>query len=103
MTDRYKKDDPKLAKRTAQLAEDWQWLASTAQGRRIIAHIMVWGNVYNPITDHDPIKMAMQVGENNFAKEIAFFLGYRADKFEFAQRSWDDTDLLDRMLTGQPH
>lgn len=88
-------------KRDAQLAEDWQWLANTPQGRRIIADLMVWGNVYSPIEESDPTRLAVAVGENNFAKRVAYYLGYRQQPEQFAQRAFEDTDLINRWLSSQ--
>ena len=84
-------------KRDQQLADDWQWFASTPQGRRVIADMMVWGNVYSQIECNDPIEMARSVGENNFAKRVAYLLGLRPETFPV--QSWDDTDILDRMMS----
>lgn len=97
--------------RDVQLAEDWQWLNNTPQGRRIIADLMVWGNVYTQITGYDARGRAMSnteifmaIGENNFAKRIAGYLGYKPDPYQFVQHAQDDTDLLNRMiLSSQQH
>ena len=75
-----------------------QWLANTPQGRRIIADLMVWGNVYSPIEESDPTKLALAVGENNFAKRVAYYLGFKADHYQYAQRAIDDTDVINQML-----
>lgn len=87
-------------KRDLQLADDWQWVSGTAQGRRIIADLMVWGNVYSQIDTDDPIAMAKAVGENNFAKRVAYLLGVKPEIFP--AQSWEHTDILDRMLQSQP-
>lgn len=94
-------EDPRFRKRDAQLAEDFQWLNNTPQGRRIIAHIMVWGNVYSQIDENDPIALARAVGENNFAKHIAYLLGYRAEHYDYVQRSQDDTNLINSILNSR--
>ena len=95
---------PKYSKRDAQLAEDWQWLNNTPQGRRIIADLMVWGDVYTRIEDTDPIALALRVGESNLAKRVAYYLGWKADPYQFVQHAQDDTDLLNRMiLSSQQH
>ena len=87
----------KYPKRDAQLADDWKWIADTPQGRRIIADLMVWGNVYNPIDSDNPVALALAVGENNFAKRVAYFLGYRAQPEQMPRRAEDDMDLLFKM------
>jgi hypothetical protein len=89
----------KPRKRDAQLAEDWQEIAETAAGRRIIADIMTWANIYSPIEDSDPINMARHVGEENVAKRIAYYLGYKPE--QFPQMAEDDTDLLNRIFESQ--
>jgi hypothetical protein len=85
-----------FAKRDQQLADDWQWLATTPEGRRIIADLMTWGNVYSQIEENDPVAMARLVGENNFAKRVAFLLGLKPAQFH--QQSWEDTSLMDNMM-----
>lgn len=92
-------DKPRYSKRDAQLAEDWQTIAHTAEGRRIIADIMTWANVYSPIEDNDPVAMARHVGEENVAKRIAYYLGYKAENF--ARMAQEDTDILNRMMESR--
>lgn len=87
-----------LKKRDAQLAEDWRWLANTPQGRRIIADLMVWGNVYNPINEDNPVALALAVGENNFAKRIAYLLAYHEQPHNYAELANEYTTLLHNML-----
>lgn len=89
----------KMSPRDIQLAEDWQWFASTQQGRRVIADLMTWGNVYSQIDENDPIAMARAIGENNFAKRVACLIGLKPEVFPV--QSWEDTDILDRMLNRQ--
>ena len=93
----------KTNKRDAQLADDWQWLANTPQGQRIIADLMVWGNVYNPIEANDPIEMAREVGVNNYAKRVAMFLGFKHTPEDFSRRAADDLDVLYRMESSRSH
>jgi hypothetical protein len=90
-------------KRDAQLAEDWRTIADTPEGRRVIADLMVWGDVYNEIDSDNPVQLALQVGQNNFAKRIAYLLGYRATPEQFSDRAWDDTDMLDKMINHRQH
>lgn len=88
----------KYSKRDVQLAEDWQAVAMSAHGRRIIADMMVWCNVYTAIEETDPIALARAVGEQNVAKRVAYLLGLKPE--EFPAQSWEDTGILDRMLTS---
>lgn len=88
----------KITSRDLQLAEDWQWFASTPQGRRVIADLMTWGNVYSQIEENDPVAMARAIGENNYAKRIALLLGLSPAVFPV--KSWEDTDILERMLSS---
>lgn len=93
--------DQKVRKRDQQVAEDWQWLATTMEGRRIIADLMTWANIYSPIEDNDPIAMARHVGEENVAKRIAYYLSYKPE--QFPRMAEDDTSLLERILESRPH
>lgn len=85
--------------RDLQLAEDWQWFAETPAGRRVIADLMTWGNVYSQIEENDPVAMARAVGENNFAKRVACLLGLKPEVFP--TQSWDDTNILDQLMRQQ--
>lgn len=87
---------PKKPNRDAQLADDWQWLATTAVGQRIISDLMTWGNVYAPIEENDPVAMARMIGENNFAKRVAFLLGLKPG--QFPDKSWSDSDTINSMM-----
>ena len=93
----------KFTKRDQQLADDWQWLANTPQGQRIIADLMVYGDIYTQIDENDPIKLALAVGGNNFAKRIAFFLGFKGAPEDFSRRAFEDTDVLYRMESSRSH
>lgn len=87
------------SKRNLQLADDWQEWARTASGQRAIADLMTFCDVYTRIESNDPIEMARAVGANNVAKYIAFYLGLQAS--DFPQQSWEDTDLLNRMMSSR--
>lgn len=87
---------PRYSKRDAQLAEDWKAIARTAEGRRVIADIMTWANVYSQIEESEPIRLALRVGEENVAKRIAYYLGYRPE--HYAQIAEEHTDLLSQMV-----
>ena len=82
--------------RDLQLADDWQWLATTAVGQRIISDLMTWGNVYSEIVENDPIAMARTIGENNFAKRIALLLGLKPG--HFPEKSQSDLDTISNMM-----
>lgn len=73
-----------------QLAEDFQWLAQTAQGRRILAWMFGWGMVFQEIEETDPIRLAMAVGENNFAKRIARYATASPQVFIDAMKQNED-------------
>jgi hypothetical protein len=85
-----------FAKRDLQLADDWQAIANTAAGQRIISDLMAWCNVYSTIDEDNPIKLAMAVGENNFAKRVAYLLGLKPDRYP--TQMWEDTDRLNHMM-----
>ena len=93
--------NPRKGNRDAQLADDWQWLATTAVGKRIIGDLMTWGNVYSQIEENDPVAMARMIGENNFAKRIAFLLGLQPG--QFPENSWSDSDTINHMMRNNEH
>ena len=86
------------SKRELQLADDWQELARTASGQRIIADLLTQCDVYTRVEENDPIAMARAVGANNVGKLIAFYLGLKPS--DFPQQSWEDTDLLNKMMNS---
>ena len=88
-------------KRDAQLADDWQTIAHTAAGQRIISDIMTWGNVYSPIDENDPVALGRATGENNFAKRIARLLKYRPE--HYSEKAEEHLDIIDGMLRSQSH
>ena len=94
-------------KRDAQLADDWQTIAHTAAGQRIISDIMTWGNVYSPIDENDPVALGRATGENNFAKRIARYLNLEPEVFAHAMRDndeaakeWMGESEYNRMMAG---
>jgi hypothetical protein len=83
---------PKKARpsRDQQLAADWQAVARTPEGRRIIADMMGFGWVFQGIEENDPIALSRAVGENNFAKRIARYLNLEPEVFAIAMRDNDE-------------
>lgn len=81
----------KRINRQRQLAEDWQAIAQTPAGRRIIADLFADGWVFQSIDENDPIALARAVGENNFAKRVARYLNLSPDVFDAALREHDET------------
>lgn len=49
-----------------------------------------WGQVYQEIDETDPIRLAMAVGQNNFAKKIAQYCTLRPDIFTIALAKNED-------------
>jgi hypothetical protein len=92
---------PKKVNRDLQLADDWQWLATTAVGQRIIADLMMWCEVYTTIEENDPIALARAVGAENVAKRVAFLLGLKPG--QFADKAWFDTELSNRLMRDNEH
>ena len=97
------------AKRRSEISAAWKRLAQTIDGQLVIADLMVWGNVYTQINgiDHRGRQMSdteifMQIGENNFAKRIAGYLGWRQNPAEYVQHALDDTDILNQ-FAGPRH
>jgi len=82
----------KRIKREQQLAEDWQAIARTPEGRRIIADLFAWGWVFQPIEENDPYALSRAVGENNFAKRVARYLNLQPDVFDVAMRGQDEVE-----------
>ena len=89
------------AKRDLQIAAAWQAWAATPGGQLAIADLMAWGHVYTDINESDPIELAKAVGANNFAKRVAYLLGLKEHHLDFPERAWEDTDLLNRMLSSR--
>lgn len=79
-------------KRERQLAEDWQAVARTPEGRRIIADLFAWGWVFQPIEENDPYALSRAVGENNFAKRVARYLNLQPEVFDAAMRKQDEVE-----------
>lgn len=73
-------------KMEAQLAEDFRWLAETPQGKRILSWMFGWGMVFQEIDESDPIRLAMAVAENNFAKRIARYCTMNPEVFSDAMK-----------------
>jgi hypothetical protein len=87
----------RYSKRDAQLADDWKEIANSAAGRRVIADLMTWGNVYSRIEgNQSDSSIFIAVGESNLAKRVAYYLGYRPD--DFPRIADEHTDLLNRLL-----
>jgi hypothetical protein len=80
----------KRIKREQQLAEDWQTIARTPEGRRVIADLFAWGWVFQPIEENDPYALNRAIGENNFAKRVARYLNLQPEVFSEAMRGHDE-------------
>lgn len=84
------KDKPdgrsKDARRERQLAEDWQSIARSPEGRRVIADLFKSAWVFDPIEVNDPIAMARCVGTRNFAIRVATLLNMTPEIFDTAMR-----------------
>lgn len=87
-----KAKDPKDKKigRERQLAEDWQHISRSPEGRRVLADLMAWGWVFQPIEEDDPIAMARANGERNFVLRIARYLNLQPEVFAEAMRDNDE-------------
>lgn len=82
----------KRIKRERQLADDWQAISRTPEGRRIIADLFAWGWVFQPIEENDPYALSRAVGENNFAKRVARYLNLQPEVFDLAMRGQDEVE-----------
>jgi hypothetical protein len=80
----------KRIKRERQLSEDWQAVARTPEGRRVIADLFAWGWVFQPIEENDPMGMARANGERNFALRVSRYLNLTPEVFAEAMRSNDE-------------
>ena len=96
-----KKPPTGKARRDLQIAGAWQAWAMTPQGKLAIADLMQFCGVYTVNDETEPIALAKAVGENNVAKRVAYLLGLREHHLEFPERAWEDTDLLNRMLSSR--
>lgn len=76
----------KEAKRERQLADDWQEIARSAAGRRILADLFKKAWVFDEINENDPIAMARCIGARNFAIHIAKLLNMTPEMFDTAMR-----------------
>lgn len=83
-------DRKRRLQRDAQLATDWQAIARTPEGRRIIADLFGWGWVFQPLEDNDPMELARHNGERNFALRVARYLNLDAAVFAAAMRQNDE-------------
>ena len=77
-------------RRERQLMEDWQAIAKTSAGRRVIADLLYWANVLHPIEENDPIAMARMIGERNLAIRISRYLTMSPDIFPDIMRANDE-------------
>ena len=84
-----KKTDRKI-KRERQLAEDWQAIGRTQEGRRVIADLFAWGWVFQPLESNDALELARLNGERNFALRVARYLNLQPEIFAEAMRSHDE-------------
>lgn len=85
-----KKTIDRRIKREQQLAEDWQEIAKSAEGRRVIADLFAWGWVFQPIEENDPAAAQRAMGERNFALRVARYLNMQPEIFAEAMRAHDD-------------
>jgi hypothetical protein len=76
--------------RERQLAEDWQAIAQTPAGRRVIADLMAWGWVFQPLESNDPLELSRLNGERNFALRVARYLNLMPEIFAEAMREHDE-------------
>ena len=88
---------PTTSKHQLAVAEAWRNFYESHAGRIAIADLMVWCNVYSPILETDPLLLAAANGERNAALRIVQMIGLKAE--HFPTQSWDDTDMLDRLMT----
>lgn len=87
-----KKPADRKIKRERQLAEDWQAIARTPEGRRVIADLFAWGWVFQPLESNDPLELSRLNGERNFAVRIARYLNLQPEVFDAAMRSQDEVE-----------
>lgn len=86
MSDKKQDGRTKEAKRERQLADDWQEIARTAPGRRVIADLFKSAWVFDEIETNDPIEMARKTGTRNFAIHVARMLNMTPEIFDTAMR-----------------
>jgi len=79
------------------VAQAWQNFYATPDGRAAIAELMIWCNMYADTGSIDPIQLAREAGERSVAQLVIKLLGLRPEMI--VQTAWDDSDLLDRMIS----
>lgn len=77
------------------IADAYKVVFTSAAGEIVKADIMQWCNVYNPVTETDPINLGMRMGERNVALRIAQMLGLRPEHFPV--EAWKAADEINAM------
>lgn len=80
----------------AQLAEAYQIVFSSPLGALVKADLLTWCNVYNPVTETDPISVGVRMGERNVGLRIAQMMGLRAEHFN--ADAWAAATSTDEMM-----
>jgi hypothetical protein len=80
------------------IAEAYQMVFSTPQGAVVLADLMQWCNVYNPVSEADPINLGIRIGERNVALRIAQMKGLRPE--HFPTEAWATADTLNSIMAG---
>lgn len=79
-----------MARKPSKVAQDFRDVFGSAEGRRVLAHIMAHCKVFTPILpgpDKD-----FELGARNVALMIASYLAYRPD--EFVRLAQDHNEAL---------
>jgi len=80
------------------IAEAYQIVFDSPLGRVVMADLMQWCNVYNPIAEADPINLGIRIGERNVALRIAQMKGLRPE--HFPTEAWATADQINSMMAG---
>jgi hypothetical protein len=78
------------------IGDAWKKFYHSPEGRAALADFFVFCNVYSPINESDPIRLAMAEGERRAALRIIELMALRPQ--DIVQQAEEDTNVLDRMM-----
>ncbi|NDB93713.1 MAG: hypothetical protein EB165_03585 [Euryarchaeota archaeon] len=87
----------RLKPTAAKAAQLWKDFYHT-DGRAAIALLFYEFNLYSPAPDNDPYSALRREGQRDVLLRIVQLIGLKPE--DFASRSWDDADIIDRILNN---
>lgn len=79
-----------------QVGQAWRDFYASTEGRKALASFFAWCNVYSPIDEHDPIRLAKAEGERSAALRIIELMNLKPE--DFPQQAEGDIRILNRMM-----